>query len=183
MTFVCVALRVFSLSVRSLGAGSSLAVTPSLVVFEGVYDRHEIGLARNGAERSRRERKLSKLVSLLRSSGNSQHGDLVVLRRRSGFCHRSGGDFSSRRLAKGAGTRQVDTVRAAFLRGTAGCLRHRTFHVNETYRFARTGVDSVAYVLGLLRRRVLYRGRAKHGDENPSAALGEFARPDVFPFS
>ena len=43
-------------------------------------------------------------------------------------------------------------------------------------------VDSVASVLGVLRRRLLYRSRAEPGDEDPGASGGEFARLDVFPF-
>ncbi len=46
----------------------------------------------------------------------------------------------------------------------------------------RAGVDSVAYVLGVLRRHLLYRRRAEPGDEDSGASLGKFARFDVFSF-
>src|SRR6516165_6258655 len=103
---------------------------PTFAVLEYVFDGQDIGLGRNGAERNRRERRLSELVYSLGVPHNSQPGDLVVLGRWSGFCNRAGYDLSSRRLAKGARTRQADSVRAAFLRGTNRSLRHRTFHAD-----------------------------------------------------
>ena len=108
--------------------------------------------------------------------------DLVIFCLWIGSRHRVGNDLSSRRLAKGARMGQVDFVRATFLRGATRGFRHRTLHADEGHRVDRTAVDSVASVLGVLRRRLLYRSRAEPGDEDPGASLGEFARLDVFPF-
>ncbi len=133
-------------------------------------------------ERIRHERQLTEFVGshgLLRSA---EHGDLVVSCLWVGSRHRAGHDLSSRRLAQGSRLGQVDFVRAAFLRGATRGLRHRTLHADEGRRVDRTAVDSVASVLGVLRRRLLYRSRAEPGDEDPGASRGEFAGLDVFPF-
>src|ERR1700733_4036194 len=61
-----------------------------------------IGLERNREERNRRERRLGECVGGHSSPRSSQHGDLVVFCRWSGFCNRPGHNLSSRRLAKGA---------------------------------------------------------------------------------
>src|SRR5215472_14525689 len=125
---------------------------------------------------------LSEFVGSHGSSRTSQPGDLVVFCRWSGSCNRAGRDFSSRRLAKGARIRQADSVRAAFLRGSNRGLRHRTFHGDAGHHVDHAGVDSVASVLGVLRRYLLYRSRTEPGDGDSGASLDEFARLDLFPF-
>ena len=107
---------------------------------------------------------------------------MVVFCGWSGICDRAGRTFCSRRLAKGARLRQADTLRAALLRGTTRGIRHRTFHIGRGRRVDRAGMDSVASVLDLLRRRLLYSSGVEHRDQDSGAPFGEFAGPDVFPF-
>src|SRR6516164_11356586 len=155
---------------------------PTFAVLEYVFDGQDIGLGRYGAERNRRERQLSEWVCSLGVPHNSQPGDLVVLGRWSGFCNRAGYDLSSRRLAEGARIRQADSVGAAFLRGTNRSLRHRTFHGNGGHHVDHAGVDSVASVLGVPGRHLLYRSHAEPGDRDSGASLSDSTRLDIFPF-
>ena len=140
------------------------------------------GLGCNGAERNRRERQLNAVVGSHGFPRLSPRADLVVFCGWSGSCHRAGRNFSSWRLAKGARIRQADFVRAAFLRSATRGIWHRAFHADAGHRVARTGVDSVASVLGVHGRYLFYRSRAQHGDNDSGASLVGFARPDVFPF-
>src|SRR5579859_468174 len=117
-------------------------------------------LGRDKAERKRRERQLTELAGSHDFPRDSQRGDLVVFSRWSDSCHRAGRNFSSRRLAKGARTRQADPLRAAFLRGATRGIRHRTFHLDEGHRIDRAGLDSMALLLGVPCRCLLYRSRA-----------------------
>src|SRR6516225_11121183 len=99
---------------------------------------------------------------------------MVIFRLWSGHCHRVGDDFCSWRLAKGARIRQADSLRAAFLRSATCRLRYRTFDPDGGHRVACTEVDSMAPVLGVLRRRLLYRRGAELGDKDSGASRGEF---------
>src|SRR5690349_19664816 len=83
-------------------------------------------------------------------------------------------------MAKGARTRQADFVWAALLCGAGRGLRHRTFYDHEPDRPDGAQMDSVAHVLGVLRRRLFHRGWIEPGDEDPGAVFRELARIDVF---
>src|SRR5215469_3953022 len=74
----------------------TLAVIPSFVVSEHNSQKHDLAVGCKGAERSRRERRLCVFVRSPGFARNSQSGNLVVFFRWSGFCHRAGGDLSSR---------------------------------------------------------------------------------------
>src|SRR5208282_481021 len=147
-------------------------------VAEDLSIRRLSGGGGNGAERNHGERQLGGHGS----PRNSQRGELVVFLLWSSSGDRAGDECCSWRVAKGARIRQGGSVRAGFLRGATGVLRHRAFHTDEDHRVAHTGVDPVAYVLGVLCRTLLYRGRAEPGDEDSGASGGEFAGLDVFPF-
>ena len=122
-----------------------------------------------------------ELVGASRRPRDSRPGELGVFRRRIDPRDRIGRDRSSRRRAEGARARQAHSPRTAFLRRAHRGLRNRALHGQRGDRADHAGVDPVAPVLDLFRRRVPDRGRAEPGDEDPGAPRGRPARRDVLP--